>query len=188
MTITAYGVIFGFVFGVMLEKSRVFEPKIILRQLELKNFIMLKTFLSAILVGSLSIYALQEMGYISGLKLKPVLVEANITGGLILGFGMVFAGACPGTVFAQVGVGYKDASYTLIGAVLGVLAYSYMKKPFLDQWFYSEKGHTMTMDQVLGIDSGVLLVARSVILIAILVWLEKKFPTDKEVGKDYSGN
>ena len=187
MTITAYGLIFGFVFGVMLEKSRVFEPRVILRQLELKNFLMLKTFLTAILVGSLSIYALQEMGYISGLKLKPILVEANITGGLILGFGLVFAGACPGTILAQLGAGYKDAYYTLVGAALGVLTYSYVKEPFLDQFFYYEKGHNLTMDQVLGIDSGVLLITRAVVIIAILVWLERKFPTDKEVGKNYSG-
>ncbi len=188
MTLTAYGLLFGFIFGIMLEKSRVFEPRIILRQLQLKNFIMIKTFLSAVLVASLSIYTMQEMGYITGLHLKPVLIEANIIGGLILGFGMVFAGACPGTVVAQLGVGYKDAYYTLIGAVLGVLGYSYAKEPFLDKWFYAEKGHTLTMDQVLGVDSGVLIAVRAGVLIVILVWLEKKFPTDKEVGKNYSGN
>jgi uncharacterized membrane protein YedE/YeeE len=188
MTITVYGLAFGFIFGMMLEKSRVFEPRIIVRQLELKNFIMIKVFLTAILVGSRSIYAMQEMGYISGLKLKPVFIEANIIGGLLLGVGLVFAGGCPGTVFAQLGVGYKDAYYTFVGAAVGVIAYSYFSKAGLSQWFFREKGHTLTMDQVLGVDSGFLIVVRALAIIAILIWLEKKFPTDREMGKNYCGN
>src|SRR3546814_7801523 len=41
------GLAMGLVFGFALEKSRVFEPGIILGQMQLRNFTMLKVFLSA---------------------------------------------------------------------------------------------------------------------------------------------
>ena len=41
------GLLMGTVFGFALEKSRVFEPGIIVGQMQLRNFIMLKVFLTA---------------------------------------------------------------------------------------------------------------------------------------------
>ena len=42
------GIAMGIVFGFALEKSRVFEPGIIVGQMQLRNFIMLKVFLTAV--------------------------------------------------------------------------------------------------------------------------------------------
>lgn len=42
------GLLMGTVFGFALEKSRVFEPGVIVGQMQLSNFIMLKGFLSAV--------------------------------------------------------------------------------------------------------------------------------------------
>lgn len=41
----AVGGLMGIVFGFALEKSRVFEPGIIVGQMQMRNFIMLKVFL-----------------------------------------------------------------------------------------------------------------------------------------------
>ena len=46
------GVLMGIVFGFALEKSRVFEPGIIVGQMQLRNFIMLKIFLTAVATGA----------------------------------------------------------------------------------------------------------------------------------------
>ena len=42
------GIAMGIVFGFALEKSRVFEPGIIVGQMQMRNFIMLKIFLTAV--------------------------------------------------------------------------------------------------------------------------------------------
>ena len=46
------GLLMGVVFGFALEKSRVFEPGIIVGQMQLRNFIMLKVFLTAVATGA----------------------------------------------------------------------------------------------------------------------------------------
>ncbi len=46
------GVLMGIVFGFALEKSRVFEPGIIVSQMQLRNWIMLKVFLTAVATGT----------------------------------------------------------------------------------------------------------------------------------------
>ena len=48
------GLLMGAVFGIALEKSRVFEPGMIVGQMQLRNFIMLKIFLTAVAIGAAS--------------------------------------------------------------------------------------------------------------------------------------
>ena len=45
--------------------------------------------------------------------------DGNIIGGALLGAGMALAGACPGTMLAQIGAGVRTGLFTLQGAVLG---------------------------------------------------------------------
>ena len=101
------GVLMGIVFGFALEKSRVFEPGIIVGQMQLRNFIMLKIFLTAVATGAVVLAVLNGLGYVK-LQPKAAIYAADIVGGLILGAGISLAGACPGTTLAQIGVGYRE--------------------------------------------------------------------------------
>ncbi len=114
----AVGILMGIVFGFALEKSRVFEPGIIVGQMQLRNFIMLKVFLAAVATGAVVLAVLNGFGYVK-LAPKAALYGADIVGGLILGAGISLAGACPGTTLAQIGAGYRDALFTLIGGLSG---------------------------------------------------------------------
>jgi hypothetical protein len=78
-------------------------------------------------IGLLQIPVLAIMHGFGFVKLAPkaALYAADIIGGLILGAGIALAGACPGTVMAQVGAGYRDAIFTLVGGLGGAVAYSY---------------------------------------------------------------
>ena len=62
------GLTMGIVFGFALEKSRVFEPGMIVGQMQLRNFIMLKVFLTAIATGAVVLAALHGFGLV---KLHP---------------------------------------------------------------------------------------------------------------------
>src|SRR5690606_41573979 len=97
------GLAMGTVFGFVLEKSRVFEPGMIVGQMQLRNFIMLKVFLTAVATGAVVLAALHGFGLV-GLYPKPTFYAADVLGGILLGGGIALAGACPGTVLAQVGV------------------------------------------------------------------------------------
>ena len=56
-TAVLIGVAMGIAFGFALEKSRVFEPGVIVGQMQLRNFIMLKVFLTAVATGAVVLAA-----------------------------------------------------------------------------------------------------------------------------------
>src|ERR1700693_4935703 len=114
------GIAMGIVFGFALEKSRVFEPGIIVGQMQMRNFIMLKVFLTAVATGAVVLAVLNGLGYVK-LQPKAALYAADIVGGLLLGVGITLAGACPGTTLAQIGAGYRDALFTLAGGLAGAI-------------------------------------------------------------------
>lgn len=50
---------------------------------------------------------------------------------MLLGHGLALAGACPGTVLAQVALGIRSGYYALAGAAAGGIVYSGIVKPYL---------------------------------------------------------
>lgn len=180
----ALGLVTGIVFGTALEKSRVFEPGVIVGQMQLRNFLMLKIFLAAVIAG-LAILAV--MNGVFDVKLHPKALEwkANIAGGLILGAGIALAGACPGTTLAQMGAGYKDAWFTLAGGIAGAMAYGYAEptlKPML-----ATGGSKDTFASLLGMPFWTLAIIAAVAMAVFVMWLERMRSWTDEVGEDVDG-
>jgi len=180
------GVAMGIVFGFALEKSRVFEPGMIVGQMQLHNFIMLKVFLTAVATRAVLLACMHGFGLIK-LAPKAALYAADIAGGAILGGGIALAGACPGTVLAQVGVGYRDAIFTLVGGLVGAVAYSYAE-PALSGTFLGSGAGKLVLSDVLGIPYWTGALALAVLCAAILVALERSFPSDGELGCNFDGD
>jgi uncharacterized protein len=180
------GLLMGIVFGFALEKSRVFEPGVIVGQMQLSNFIMLKIFLTAVATGAVVLAIMNGFGFVK-LQPKAALYAADIVGGLILGVGIALAGACPGTTLAQVGVGYRDALFTLAGGLLGAVAFSYAQ-PTLSKTFLAAGDGRITFSGLFGIPywSGAL--ALAAVLVVGLVALEKWRPWRNELGDDVDGH
>ncbi len=178
------GLATGIVFGFALEKSRVFEPGVILGQMQLRNFVMLKIFLAAVITG---LVVLAVMNGMFGVKLglKPLLYKADIIGGLILGAGIALAGACPGTTLAQIGAGYRDAWFILLGGIAGALFYGYFDAPITA--LFDEKGAKIGFDQMLGLPFWMVALALAAVLTGVLVLLERWRPWQQEIGADQDG-
>ena len=179
------GLTMGVVFGFALEKSRVFEPGIIVGQMQLRTFIMLKVFLTAVATGAVALAVMHGVGLVT-LAPKPTLYGADIIGGLVLGAGIALAGACPGTVMAQVGVGYRDALVTLIGGIGGAIAYVYAE-PTLKPMLLSGGPGRITFADLTGVPYWMLALGLAAILVAILYGLETRRPWRGEVGRDLDG-
>lgn len=179
------GLAMGVVFGIALEKSRVFEPGIIVGQMRLKNFLMLRIFLTAVAVGAVVLAAMTTFG---GVKLAPkaTLYAADLVGGVILGVGIAIAGACPGTVLAQVGAGYRDAWFTLAGGLAGALAFSYLE-PTLKPYLLEGGPGKLTFDRLLGVGYAPLALGMAAILALALLAMEMWRPWRDEIGRDADG-
>jgi len=178
------GLLMGVVFGFALEKSRVFEPGMIVGQMQLRNFIMLKVFLVAVATGAVVLAALHGFGFVK-LGPKAAVYSADLVGGLLLGAGIALAGACPGTTLAQIGVGYRDALFTLAGGIAGAVAYSYME-PALAKTFGG--GSKLILSDVIGIPYWVGALALAAVIAAILVALERWRPWREDLGNDVDGD
>jgi hypothetical protein len=180
------GLAMGIMFGFALEKSRVFEPGMIVGQMQLRNFTMLKIFLAAVATGAIVLAVLHGFGW-TKLHPKPLFLGADLVGGLILGVGIALAGACPGTVLAQVGVGYRDAIFTLIGGIAGATAFTYAE-PALAPFLASDGFGKITFADLTGIPFWILALALALLLIVILVGLEKWRPWREDMGRDVDGD
>ena len=178
------GLATGIVFGFALEKSRVFEPGVIVGQMQLRNFLMLKIFLAAVITGLIVLAVMNGMFGVK-LSLKPLLFKADIIGGLILGAGIALAGACPGTTLAQIGAGYRDAIFILFGGIAGALTYGYFDAPITA--FFAEKGDKIGFDQLLGLPFWMTAIAFAVLLAAVLWGLETWQSWRDETGADNDG-
>lgn len=178
------GLATGIVFGFALEKGRVFEPGIIVGQMQIRSFIMLKMFLAAVVSGLLVLAVLNGMFGIK-LSLKPLLWRADLIGGLILGAGIALAGACPGTTLAQIGAGYRDAWFIVVGGVAGAIAYGYLDQPITAA--FAENGAKVGFDHLLGLPYWLAALAFATMLVAIIVILERWRPWRDEIGGDVDG-
>lgn len=184
VTAVLIGLATGVVFGFALEKSRVFEPGVIVGQMQLKSFLMLRIFLAAVITG---LIVLAVLNGAFGIKLspKPLLLRADLIGGLILGAGITLAGACPGTTLAQIGAGYRDAWFTLAGGIAGALTYGYLDGTITAM--FAETGTVIRFDQVLGLPFWAAAAALAIALAAVLAALEAWRPWRNEIGRDFDG-
>ena len=185
LALVLIGLAMGLVFGTALEKSRVFEPGMIVGQMQLRSFIMLKVFLAATATGLVVLAALNGFG-LAALHPKALVVGNTLIGGLILGAGITLAGACPGTVLAQIGAGYRDAWATLIGGILGAMAYGYFRAPIDSALAIGDYGK-LTLADVTGLPFWLLALGGAALLIAAMAALERWRPWRRELGDDYDG-
>ena len=167
------GLIFGILFGFLLQKGNVTKYDVIIGQLMLTDFTVLKIMLSAVVTGMVGIYAMKSLGWV---KLQPKSGSAgmNIIGGLIFGIGFAVLGYCPGTIAGAVGNGYLDAAIGgLAGIVLGAGLFAAFY-PRLSQGIL-KKGDfgDLTLSKMFKVNDWIVVVPMAALIIVFLYWLER---------------
>lgn len=119
------GLMTGILFGFFLQKGRVAKFSVIVGQLLLRDWTVVKIMLTAIVVGAPGVYLLRAAGS-AELHVKPAMFGGVVLGGLLFGVGMAVLGYCPGTGVAACGEGRKDAVSGVAGMLAGALAYVWL--------------------------------------------------------------
>ena len=120
----AIGFLLGAAFGFLLHKGGATEYDVILGQLLLEDFTVVKIMFSAVITGMIGVHALRSVG-LAQLHPKPGSWGASALGGLVFGVGFAVLGYCPGTVAAAVGRGALDALFAGVpGILLGAGIYA----------------------------------------------------------------
>lgn len=118
----ALGLAMGFVFGFLLQKGRAAKFSVIVGQLLLKDWTVVKIMLTAVAVGAVGVYALVAFD-LAALHIKPAAFGGVIFGGVLFGVGLAVFGLCPGTSVAACGEGQRDAMVGVVGMLFGAGVY-----------------------------------------------------------------
>ena len=114
----AQAILFGLIFGFLLQKGGVAKYHILVGVLLFQDFTVIQVMMSAVVVGMIGIFVLHRLGRVE-LKIKPTRYGAQIIGGLIFGAGFGCSGYCPGTGAAALGQMNWDAAFVILGMVVG---------------------------------------------------------------------
>lgn len=166
------GLVTGILFGFLLQRSGVTRYDVILEQLLLTDFTVVKVMLSAVITGMLGVHLFRSMGLVR-LHPKPGSLGSSVVGGLIFGVAFAILGYCPGTIAGAVGQGSLDA---VIGGTIGILVgsglfatvYPKLQKPILMQGDFG----TLTLPELFKVNAWVVVIPATVLLTLLLVLLE----------------
>jgi hypothetical protein len=163
----AWGLLFGIIFG------GVTKYDVIIGQLLLEDFTVIKIMLSAVVTGMIGIHLMKSLGWIQ-LNPKSGSWGKNAIGGLIFGLGFALLGYCPGTIAGAIGNGYLDA---LVGGLTGILlgsgllaaAYPSLRTGILKK---GDFGH-LTFPRLLKVNDWIVIIPLSGLLILLLYLMER---------------
>lgn len=186
-----FGLIIAFIigigFGFFLEKAGFGSAKKLAAQFYFKDLTVFKVMFTAIITAMLGLFYLSWIGlvdinliYTSNTYLLP-----QVIGGLILGFGFVVGGYCPGTSVVSCSTGKIDGLIFIIGVFIGILVFG-EAFPALKDFFNSNAMGKVLIPEYFNLSHGL------VVLLAVLLalggfagaeWAERKFGYKKKGAK-----
>jgi hypothetical protein len=168
-----FGLGFGILFGFLLHKGGATKYDVIVGQLLLTDFTVLKIMFSAVATGMIGIYFMKSQGWIE-LSLKKGSVGKNVIGGLIFGVGFAVLGYCPGTIAGAVGNGYLDAIVGgLAGILLGTWIFAVMYPGLKDGILKMGDFGDITIPRLLKVNDWVVVVPTVALIVLLLYWIER---------------
>jgi hypothetical protein len=167
------GFIFGIVFGFLLQKGGVTKYDVIVGQLLLTDFTVLKIMLTAVIVGMPGIYLMKQFGWVE-LYPKSGSVGMNVIGGLIFGVGFALLGYCPGTIAGAIGNGYLDAAIGgLAGIWIGTGSFAALYPRLNDGILKIGDYGDISLPKLLKMNEWVVIGLVEILIIVLLIWLER---------------
>jgi hypothetical protein len=156
----------GIGFGFFLERAGFGSARKLAAQFYLTDMRVFKVMFSAIVTAMLGVFYLAWAGLLdlSLVYLTPTYLVPQIVGGLVLGFGFVIGGYCPGTSLVALATGKLDAILFVLGVLAGTLAFGEVF-PAIEGFFNSTPMGQVTVPGQFGLPYG--LVVFAVVLMAL---------------------
>ncbi len=123
----------GLIFGIVFVKAEIISWFRMQEMFRFQSFHMYGVIGSAIVVGLISVLLIKKFN-IKTLQGEPIKFhkktfnKGQVYGGLIFGFGWAITGACPGPLYAQIGIGAWVIVVTLLSAIAGTWVYGYFRE------------------------------------------------------------
>jgi hypothetical protein len=157
----------GIAFGFVLEASGFSSSRNIAGVFYGYNFVVLRVFFTALIVAMVGFLYLDYFGWLdlSKVYVLPTYLGPMLLGGVIMGFGFIIGGFCPGTTFTAVAIGKKDALVFLVGLYIGIFIFG-EAFPTYAGFYSSGNMGSVTITDVTGISAQWFTVILTVVALA----------------------
>ncbi|WP_045220157.1 DUF6691 family protein [Desulfonatronum thioautotrophicum] len=125
MTTLVYGLITGILFGALLQQAEVLRYEKQVGAMRLMDMTIVKFMLTTIVVGSIGIFLLKDLGLVS-FDPRPLSLGLQIIGGLLFGLGWALIGYCPGTSLGALAEGRYHVIWPILGMLIGGLVFAFL--------------------------------------------------------------
>lgn len=153
-----FGFLLGIGFGFALERAGFGNARKMGLLFYFRDFTVLKVMFTAIVVAMTGFTIFRAVGILNWemVYLNPTVLWPGIVGGLIMGFGFVIGGYCPGTSFVGLVSFKQDAIFYILGTLFGMFVFAETEILFAE--FFRKEGALsgflgprVTLDAALGI-------------------------------------
>ena len=171
--------VIGIGFGFALERGGFGNARILAAQFYFGNMRVLKVMFTAIVTAVLGVYYLSLIGFmdLSLVYISETYIVPQVVGGLILGFGFIIGGYCPGTSVVSFATGRLDGLMFLLGVMAGIFVFGEMF-PLIENFYYSTNMGSLTLPKFFDMSYGLVVffvVVMALGAFAAAEWAEKKF-------------
>ncbi len=178
------GLVFAFMlgigFGAALEMGGLGNARKLAAQFYFRDLTVFKVMFTGIVTAMVLMLLSAHLGWmdLSRLYINPTYWWPQIVGGLVLGFGFIIGGYCPGTSVVAATTGKIDGMLFLVGAMVGMAVFG-LAFPLIEPLFMA--GHmegSPTVPSFLGVRPGLIALVMVVVALAGFVaaeWAERRF-------------
>jgi len=171
--------VIGVGFGFFLERAGFGSARKLTAQFYLDDLAVFKVMFTAIVTAMLGVFYLAWLGILdlSLVSLVPTNLWPQIVGGLLLGFGFVVGGYCPGTSLVAAATGRWDGLVFVLGVMAGILGFG-EAFPLVKGFYESGDLGRLTLPQVLHLPYGLVVFLVVVVAVAGFAgagWVERRF-------------
>lgn len=164
----------GVAFGTVLELSGFGKSTKLAAQFYFKDMTVFKVMFTGIIVAMVLIFGASALGLLDYnlIWVNPTYLWPGIVGGLIMGFGFIIGGFCPGTSLVAAATLKKDGIFFVLGVLSGIFLFGETVQYFAGFWNSSYLGR-FTLPELFGLPTGIVILA--IVLIALVMfWAAEK--------------
>ncbi|MBE0689466.1 MAG: YeeE/YedE family protein [Anaerolineae bacterium] len=173
--------IIGFSFGYVLEIAGFGKSTKLAAQFYFKEMTVLKVMFGAIVAAMVLIFLASALGLLDYnlIWVNPTYLWPGILGGLIMGFGFILGGFCPGTSLVSAATFKIDGIVFALGVFFGIFLFGETVGLYEDFWYSSYMGR-FTLPQLFNADTGIVVLA--LVIVALLAFAGSEL-AEKYIGK-----
>ena len=156
----------GMGFGFVLEQAGFSDSRKLAGLFYGYDFVVLRVFFTAGVTAMIGVSLLAFFGLINLdlIFVNPLFMRSAIVGGVIMGFGFILGGFCPGTSVCSAAIGRIDGMVFVLGALIGIFGYT-EAYPLFKDFIVADNFGPLTVPQAFGISRGLFILMVAVVAI-----------------------